>query len=371
MLKGLELVVIVSGHEGQARMDRLAAGNAGASSVQIFGSGAQALEYLGANNADIVICDDQLNDMTGREFVARLRLDPVLSLQAVLMASGGSEESDVLEALAAGCSGYLVRPYSQEAFERQTRLAMQSCSYPGNMAVMFAKARARRNQDDPSRRNQAAVLDPVDTVNERHPARRHYKLGQLNFMNAAYRRAAAEFRKAIDVNRFYAEAYEGLARACRGMGDERGYLDNLKRAMEIFADQERFLETRNTFLELRKAREFPVNPFYEKGISLWKDGDYPEAILSWRRAVKLTPASDRVVSCLAWAYNIVGERAQAVEVLHEALAQYPGLPKAGDLLYRLTGQEAGRPENPLRNMVTRGLSTLRRAVGRNVAENAA
>lgn len=370
MLKGLDLVVIVSGHEGHARMDRLAAGNAGAVSVQIFGTGEQAMEFLRDNNVDLVVCDEQLADMGGGEFASRLRSDPVLSLLPVLMASGSSDEVDVLEALAAGCSGYLVRPYSQDSFERQISQAVRSSSFPGNMAVLHAKARAKRKKEGITRPAQSTRLDPVPTIAERNPARFHYKQGQICYVNNAYRPAAEEFRRAITINKYYAEAYEGLARACRGMADEAGYAENMKHAMELYAEQERFLETRHVFLELRKAREFPVNPFYELGISQWKDGDYPEAILSWRRAVKLAPESDRVVTCLAWAYNIIGRNDQAVEFLKEALEQYPHLDKAGALYLRFTGQTA-RTENPLRSMMTRGISSLRRVVGRGEAENAA
>lgn len=372
MLKGLEQVVIVSGHEGHARMDRLAAGNAGAVGVQIFSSGLMALEFLADNQADVVVCDDQLGDMSGREFISQLRSDPLLSLLPVLAASPGSGEVDVLEALEAGCSGYLVRPYSQEAFERQVRQAMQSSEYPGQKALLLAKARARRRQEGIVRKARAETTHSVPEVRELNPARRHYKLGQRYYLSRAYRIAAGEFRKAIAVNHVYAEAFEGLARACLGLRDEKGYARHMQRAMELYADQERFLEARHVFMELREAREFPVNPFYEKGVTQWKEGDCPEAILSWRRAVKLTPESDRVVTCLAWGYNIIGRREDAVEFLQETLAREPGLPKAEHLLQHLLGGKSeARSRASLRSVMSRGLNGLRRVVGSETAESAA
>jgi DNA-binding NarL/FixJ family response regulator len=71
------------------------------------GEGAQAIRVAPATRPDVVVLDLQLPDMPGVEVVRQLiAADPAIR---VLMLSASGEQQDVLDALKAGATGYLVK----------------------------------------------------------------------------------------------------------------------------------------------------------------------------------------------------------------------------------------------------------------------
>ncbi|ETK36343.1 LuxR family transcriptional regulator [Microbispora sp. ATCC PTA-5024] len=88
--------------------------DAGYDVVATTGEGRQALRIAAAVRPDVVVLDLRLPDLAGVE-VAR-GLGASGSPPRVLVLSASAEEDDVLEAVKAGASGYLVKSASREEF---------------------------------------------------------------------------------------------------------------------------------------------------------------------------------------------------------------------------------------------------------------
>jgi DNA-binding NarL/FixJ family response regulator len=105
------------------------------------GGGAQALRVAGASRPDIVVLDLQLPDMSGVEVIrGLLARDPKIRI-LVLSASG--EQRDVLEAVKAGATGYLVKSTASEEFrEAVSRAACGEAVFtPGLAGLMLGEYR--------------------------------------------------------------------------------------------------------------------------------------------------------------------------------------------------------------------------------------
>jgi DNA-binding NarL/FixJ family response regulator len=89
-------------------------GEAGYEVVAATGDGRQALRIAAAVRPDVVVLDLQLPDLPGVE-VAR-GLGASQAPPRVLVLSASAEPADVLEAVKAGASGYLVKSASREEF---------------------------------------------------------------------------------------------------------------------------------------------------------------------------------------------------------------------------------------------------------------
>ena len=87
--------------------------DAGHEVVATAGDGASALRRLPAVRPDVLVVDLQLPDMSGVE-VARVAADPAGPGTRVLVLSASGEHADVLEAVKAGATGYLVKSASRE-----------------------------------------------------------------------------------------------------------------------------------------------------------------------------------------------------------------------------------------------------------------
>ncbi|WP_184544084.1 response regulator [Streptosporangium becharense] len=87
---------------------------AGYEVVATVGEGRQAVRVAPAARPELVVLDLQLPDLSGVE-VAR-RLATVQPPPRVLVLSASGEQDDVLEAVKAGASGYLLKSASKEEF---------------------------------------------------------------------------------------------------------------------------------------------------------------------------------------------------------------------------------------------------------------
>ncbi len=80
------------------------------------------------NDFDLIICDLEMPNMDGYEFVRRLRENKSLpnSNIPILILSGLSEEGNIRSAVKAGIHGYLVKPISKDALEKRIVAAVKS-----------------------------------------------------------------------------------------------------------------------------------------------------------------------------------------------------------------------------------------------------
>ncbi|WP_198348300.1 response regulator transcription factor [Plantactinospora sp. KBS50] len=87
---------------------------AGFEVVAALGEGRQAIRLAGATTPDVVVLDLQLPDLSGVAVVSGLR--EAHPGTRVLMLSASGERQDVLDAVKAGASGYLVKSAGREEF---------------------------------------------------------------------------------------------------------------------------------------------------------------------------------------------------------------------------------------------------------------
>ena len=87
---------------------------AGYNVVAAIGEGAQAIRVAAAVRPDVVVLDLQLPDVSGVEVIRELL--PAHPATRVLVLSASGEQSDVLEAVKAGATGYLLKSANRDEF---------------------------------------------------------------------------------------------------------------------------------------------------------------------------------------------------------------------------------------------------------------
>ncbi|PRX97019.1 LuxR family two component transcriptional regulator [Allonocardiopsis opalescens] len=121
------------------------------------GDGAQAVRLVGAARPDVVVLDLQLPDYSGVEVIGKLAAAGSGARVLVLSASG--EQQDVLDAVKAGATGYLVKSASSEELIAAVRRvgAGDAVFTPGLAGLVLgeyrrlAAAPARREDEDAPR----------------------------------------------------------------------------------------------------------------------------------------------------------------------------------------------------------------------------
>lgn len=77
--------------------------------------GTSALEELKKNSFDLIISDWNMPKMTGLELLKRVRSDDALKEIPFLMVTAEAQKQNVIEAVQAGVSNYVVKPFTAEA----------------------------------------------------------------------------------------------------------------------------------------------------------------------------------------------------------------------------------------------------------------
>lgn len=77
--------------------------------------GTTALEELKKNNYDLIISDWNMPKMTGLDLLKQVRSDDALKEIPFLMVTAEAQKQNVIEAVQAGVSNYVVKPFTAEA----------------------------------------------------------------------------------------------------------------------------------------------------------------------------------------------------------------------------------------------------------------
>ena len=330
-----ERVAILSKSEDNLRRDRVSFKDFKPKTIFTFTSGAEAVAALDKEAVDLVLCDSELADMDGCKFIRILRQKPQHHDTPVVMVTVVAQKNAVLDAIAAGCTGYVLRPYSPETFNRHMTMAGQLSRFSEIEEEQLANAKemvAQGSFDD-------AIEEFEEILTLQDEAQKYYDMGCDYLYQQKYGKAIIAFNKAIKLNDLFAEAYQGLAEAYKGKGNPDKCKDYLQRAAEIHAQFDRMEEAKSLFIEVLKYDAEAPNPYNTLGVKLRRTGDYPGAIHAYRRAIELSPTDENVFFNLSKALYYMGDKKQAVDKLTTALSMNSNFPEALRFYRDVAGRE--------------------------------
>ncbi len=114
-------ILIVDDHMLMRSMVENYCKSMGLQNLQQASGGSQALKLIENNHYDLVLLDWGMPDLPGIEALKTLRADKKNDQTAIVMVTAESEDSRLIEALEAGATSYLVKPFSQEDFEKKIK----------------------------------------------------------------------------------------------------------------------------------------------------------------------------------------------------------------------------------------------------------
>lgn len=87
--------------------------------------GAVALAALKAQKFDFVVCDINMPNMNGFDFLKAVRADESLKHIPVLMVTAEARKEDIVLAAQTGASGYIVKPFTKATLEEKVQKIIQ------------------------------------------------------------------------------------------------------------------------------------------------------------------------------------------------------------------------------------------------------
>jgi len=87
--------------------------------IEEAGNGVEALEKLGANPVDVMLCDINMPEMGGTEVVKKVRALPACSKTKIVMVSTETSDDIVNGVMADGANGFITKPFTPEKFQEK------------------------------------------------------------------------------------------------------------------------------------------------------------------------------------------------------------------------------------------------------------
>jgi DNA-binding response OmpR family regulator len=123
---GLEIIQIIEDDPGQARLLDQVLRQASFRTNVAF-DGPSGIQDVWRIKPSLVMTDDNLPGMTGRDLCQRLRQDPATKDIPVIMLSGYSSEERRVEAFAGGADDFIQKPYSAGELVARVRAVLRRC----------------------------------------------------------------------------------------------------------------------------------------------------------------------------------------------------------------------------------------------------
>ncbi|MHC1788840.1 response regulator [Solidesulfovibrio sp.] len=296
----------------------------------------------------LVLIDAAVKGMDGCTCLRALRKATRSKLLPVIMVTAESNLQHVVKAIAAGCNGYVIRPYSQTTFERHLQMALETTS--GDEVEMeqleTANELVRQGKFD------EALQEFTEIVEEQNESLAWFNKGMDYLHRQKFGKAIVAFNKAVALNSMYAEAFTGMAHAYKGKGDEANYRACLDKSAEILALQDRLAELKVLFAEILEANPEAVNPYNSLGIDLRKKGDYAGAMHAYTQALTLTPKDENLLYNIAKACIFAKDYAGAARHLEQAVSIRTPFPEAAQLLAKLRAKQYDQLGTPPKTAAT-------------------
>ncbi len=326
-------VLVITNEKSHMEKDKAALRRINLEMGAAVGSCAKALEYLDESHCDIIILDTPLADMDGRACLRNIKSQPDTKNIPVVMVTLENDRYNVLDAVAGGCSGYILRPYSLETFERHINTALQ--------LVRFNELEMRQIEDAKLMLEMGeydeAIEEFEEVVSMQSEAQRYYDLGCNYLVREKFGKAIVAFQKALRINDLFAEAYQGLAEAYKGKGDDEQSHFYLKKAANLYAEFDRMEKVKELFIDILKYDNTANNPFNTLGVRLRKNGDYQGAIRAYKQALELTPNDENVYFNMGKAFFFMDDKENALKYLTMALRMNRNFTEAQKLYKQIKG----------------------------------
>jgi DNA-binding NarL/FixJ family response regulator len=306
-------LVVASSHT-LARLDRDCLKQAGVSRVRILQDGQQALQTVLAEPADIIVCDEKLRDMPGLEFIGILESVVLGKRPPVIMAGLDAKENAVLKAVAAGSLGYLIRPYSPERLGAYLALAHKTMEKDPMRRALVQRAKELAKTDKPK----AAETAFKKIVEKKPLAEQWFEMGCRHLSRRAYEQAVLAFANALTEEADYADAYVGMAKAYKKMGEWAKYRESMLQAAECCVRIKKMARIRKLFADVVQTIPKDADPYMELGFRLVRKGDFEAAAGIYQQALSETVTEKDIYAAMARA----GHFTHVPETSAEKLAKH-------------------------------------------------
>lgn len=351
----------------------------GFENIEEADDGDTGLKKLNESKFDMVVADWVMPRVSGIEMLRMAREQPNLKDVPFLMVTAEVDAGQIVQAAETEVDGYIIKPFVAKTLEEKILAILHKKKNPSELQLLFQKSEAAQEKGDPKEAlrflEKAQELNPKSARTRQAMGAIYEKMGDLDKAEELYKEAALVNPQFVKVHQSLGELYEKkgepekAAKAIEAAVEispnnpdrltllGKVYLENgnLEKAEELFkaavkhdpknpdrqtAIGEIFLKAG---LEDKAAESFQgslelkqdVNVYNRLGIALRRKGKFKEAILEYKKALKVDPNDEVIYYNIGRAYMQDQNFMSARKAFNKALAMDPKFEDAKRMLEKL------------------------------------
>ena len=261
---------------------------------ELYGSGtaSEAWAMLRVKEFDCIISAWEMPEMTGLALLKIVRNDERFVNLPFYLADSTFTKVKVVEAGRAGITGLIVKPYDIETIKGKIQGIPEAMGAgpPSEAEITLDEGMKLLESED----HEGALKVFQKMLDEGESAEIYYNIGYVKTAQGQYPEAIDAFRKATQLDRLFAKAFEAMGRAYKELGQPEEAEEYLNKAAEIYLSSEREDQAEEVLNEILEVNPDTINVYNTMGVLYRKKGDYPTALKHYEKALKIHPEEPNI-----------------------------------------------------------------------------
>jgi tetratricopeptide (TPR) repeat protein len=299
---------------------------------ELYGSStaSEAWAMLRVKEFDCVICAWEMPEMTGLALLKIVRNDERFGQLPFYLADSAFTKVKIVEAGRAGITGLIVKPYDIETIKGKIQSIPEAMGAgpPSEAEITLDEGMKLLETED----HEGALKVFEKLLSEGESAEVYYNIGYVKTAQGQYPEAIDAFRKATQLDRLFAKAYEAMGRAYKELGQPEKAEENLNKAAEIYLSSEKEDQAEAILNEILEVNPDTINVYNTMGVLYRRKGDYPTALKHYEKALKIHPEEPNIHYNIGRIHVEMKNLDEAKSCFIKALALDPGFKEAREVL---------------------------------------
>ena len=282
-----------------------------------------------------VISAWEMPEMTGMALLKIIRNDDKLYNIPFFLTHSAFTEEKVIQAGHAGVNGLIVKPFDAIAIENKLNTLPEIASQTEFTEAEDELEEGLRLID--SNDYESALNIFRELTRKQESAEVYYNIGYIKTVQKLYEEAIIAFRKAVQLDRLYAKAYEAMGRAYQLLGRNKEAKECFQKAADLYLGKERIQDAEAILNEILRIDPDSVNIFNSLGVLYRKKGDMEKALINYQKALTVHPDEPYIHFNIGRLYLEMGFQGKARSHFEESLKLNPDFKDAKDVLKAMKG----------------------------------
>jgi tetratricopeptide (TPR) repeat protein len=284
---------------------------------------------------DCVIAEMEMPGTSGLELLKNVRQDDRFYNLSFFLTNSAFDKVKVVMAGREGVTGLIVKPFDIQNFRQKIEMVEMDQDQDQQEAPVIAETRHTLEEGlklIETKKPEEALAVFEKMVEQGETAEMYYNIGYIKTSQGKYGEAIVAFRKATQLDRLFAKAYEAMGRAYQKMGRKAEAEKALQRAADIYMSKEKVEDAEDILKEIMEINPDSVNIYNSLGVLSRRKGEFENALKHYQKALKIHPNSYQIYYNMGRLHLDLNDPGKAKTFFSHAVELNPSFKEAKEVL---------------------------------------